>query len=53
MAALTSKAPFELVYDENVIVLLDHKTFATQLSCMQAAGEMAVEVSRQVDAGKI
>ena len=53
MAASTSKAPFELVYDENVIVLLDHKTFATQLSHMEAAGDMAVAVSRQVDASKI
>ena len=51
-AASTSKAPFELVYGENVMVPLDHLTGATQLSCVQAAGQMAEEVSRFVDAAK-
>ena len=46
------KAPFELVYSESVMVPLDHLTGATQFSRMQAAGEMAEEVSWLVDAAK-
>ena len=53
MAALTGKAPFELVYGENVIVRLDHLAGATQLSHMQAAGEITEEVSQLVDVAKI
>ena len=49
VAASTGKAPFELVYGENVIAPLDHLTVATQLSCVQTAGEMAEEVSWLVD----
>ena len=52
VAASTCKAPFELVYSENVMVPLDHLTGATQLSCVQAAGEMAEEVSWLVDVAK-
>ena len=52
MAASTSKAPFELVYVENVIVPLDHLTGATQLSHMMAFGEMAEEGSWLVNAVK-
>ena len=53
MAASTSKARFELVYGENVMVPLDNLTGTTQLSpYVQAAGEMAEEVSCLVDAGK-
>ena len=52
MAASTGKAPFELVYIENVIVPLDHLTGATQLSHIQTAGEMAEEVSWLVDVVK-
>ena len=52
MAASTSKAPFELVYGENVIVPLDHLTGATQLSCVKAAGEIAEEVLWLVDVVK-
>ena len=44
MAALTRKAPFELVYGENVMVLLDHLIGATQFSRVQAAGQIAEEV---------
>ena len=36
--ASTGKAPFELVYGENLMVLLDYLTGATQLSHVQAAG---------------
>ena len=46
VAASTGKAPFELVYGENVMVPLDHLTGTTQLSRVQAAGEMAEEVSQ-------
>ena len=52
MAASTSKAPFELVYSENVMVLLDHLTVATQLSCKQTSGEIAEEVLHLVDVVK-
>ena len=52
MAASTGKAPFELVYSENVIVPLDYPTGATQLSHVQAAGDTAEEVSWLVDAAK-
>ena len=45
VAASTSKAPFKLVYSENVIVLLNYLTGASQLSHLQATGEMAEEVS--------
>ena len=50
MAVSICKAPFELVYSENAIVPLDHLTGVTQLSHVQAAGEMAEEVSQLVDA---
>ena len=53
VAASTSKAPFELVYGENVIVPLDYLTGPTQLSYVQAAGEMAGEVLQLVDMAKI
>ena len=52
MAASTGKAPFELVYGENVIILLDNLTGATQLSYVLAAREVAEEVSQLVDAVK-
>ena len=38
VAASNGKAPFELVYSENVMVLLDYLTGTTQLSHMQATG---------------
>ena len=50
MVASICKAPFELLYGEKVIVLLDHLTGATQLSRVLAAGEMVEEVSWLVDA---
>ena len=53
MAASTGKAPFKLVYDKNVTVPLDHLTGTTQFSHMQAARDMAEEVSWLVDAAKI
>ena len=53
MAASTGRAPFELMYGENVIVPLDNLTGATQFSHVQAVGEMAEEASRLVDAAKI
>ena len=40
------------MYSENIIVLLDHFTGATQLSRVQAAGEMAEEVLQLVNAVK-
>ena len=49
VAVSTSKAPFELVYDENVMVPLDYLTGATQLSYVWAAREIAEELSRLVD----
>ena len=49
VAASTSKAPFELVYGENVMVPLDHLTGTTQFSHVQAAKEMAEEVLWLVD----
>ena len=52
MAASTSNSPFELVYGENVIVPLDHLTGDTQLSRVQAAGEMAEEVSQLINVVK-
>ena len=52
MAASTGKGPFDLVYGENVLILLDHLTGATQLSRVQAAGDLAGEVSWLVDAVK-
>ena len=52
IAASTGKAPFELVYDENVIIPLDYLTGATQFLHMQAAGQMAEEVSQLVDMAK-
>ena len=48
----TSKAPFELVYGENVMVPLDHLTGATQILSVQAARLMVEEVSQLVDAVK-
>ena len=51
VAASTSKVPFELVYGGNVIVPLD-LTGAAQLSHMQAAGEIAEEISWLVDMAK-
>ena len=53
VAALNGKAPFELVYGENVIVPLDHLTGATQFSRVQAAEEMIDEVSWLVNVAKI
>ena len=53
VATSTSKAPFELLYSENVMVSLDCLTGTTQFSRMQAAGEMAVEVSQLVNTAKI
>ena len=53
MAASTGNAPFKLVYDENVMVPLDHLTGAIQFSHVQAAGEMAEEVLWLVDAVKM
>ena len=53
MAASASKARFELVYSENVIVPLDHLTGDTQLLHVQAAGEMAKEVLWLVNIAKI
>ena len=44
-AASNGKAPFEIVYGKSGIVSLDQLTGASQLSCMQAAREMAEEVS--------
>ena len=52
MATLTGKAPFELVYGDNVIVPLDYLTGTTQLSRVKSAGEMAEEVSQLVDVAK-
>ena len=52
MAASASKAPFELVYGENVIVPLDYITGASQFSHVQVAGEMAEEVSKLVNTAK-
>ena len=52
IAASTEKAPFELLYVENVMVPLDYPTGTTQFSCVQAAGEIAEEVSWLVDAAK-
>ena len=52
VAASTGKSMFELVHGENVVVLLDYLTGATQFSCVQAAGEMAEEVSQLVDTVK-
>ena len=52
IAASTGKAPFELVYDENVIIPLDCLTGATQFSRMQAAVQMAEEVPQLVDMAK-
>ena len=49
VAALTGKAPFKLVYGEKVLGLLDHLTGATKYSRVQAAGEMAEEVSQLVN----
>ena len=49
VATSTRKAPFELVFGENVMVLLDHLTSTTQFSHVQAAGEIAEEVSQLVD----
>ena len=40
------------MYDENVIIPLDYLTGATQLSRMQAAGQMVEEVSQLVDTAK-
>ena len=53
VATSTGRAPFELVYGENVMVLLDHLNGTTQLSHVQAAEEMTKEVSRLVDVVKI
>ena len=52
VAASNSKATFELVYGENIMVPLDHLTGATQLLHVKAAGEMAEEVSWLVYAVK-
>ena len=52
VVASTRKARFELVYSENVIVILDHLIGTTDLLCVQAAGEMVEEVSWLVDAAK-
>ena len=48
MAASTGRPPFELVYGKNVMVPLDHLTSANQLSHVQAAWEIAKEVSQLV-----
>ena len=48
VAASTSKVPFELVYGENIMVLLDHLSSTTQRSHVQAAGEMGEEMSQLV-----
>ena len=52
MAASTGKAPFELMYGENIMVPLDYLTDATQLSRVQAAEEIAKKVSWLVDVAK-
>ena len=52
MTTSTGKAPFELVYGENVMVPLDHLTSTTQFLHVQAAGEMGEEVSRLVNVVK-
>ena len=52
VAASTSKAPFELVYGENVMVPLEHLTGITLLSHVQAAGEIAEEVLWLVNMAK-
>ena len=52
VADSAGKAPFEMVYGENVMVSLDHLTGTTQLSHVQAAGEMAEKVLQLVDIAK-
>ena len=52
MAAPTGRAPFELVYGENVMVPLDHLTGSTQFSRVQAAEEIAEGVLQLVDVVK-
>ena len=53
VAATARKTPFELVYGENVVVLLDWLTGTTQLLHMQTAKKIATKVSWLVNAAKI